>query len=752
MFHTAKNTLQKIRTKYKAFREKRRAREKKHFLKPEQKEKLVAFLNRYSLIFHYLLACSVCFVIEIISRHSFVSAFIFIFDRGLVFLYNSMIVFTSLHLVYFFRRRALMRTVISVAWLFLGTINGCILAKRVTPFTYTDVKLINDLFTMQSNYFSNGEALAVILLVASVLAGIIIPKYQGRQNRFASIGAIGLFAFFIPMVTQAAVNNNVLADYFENIAQGYEDYGFVYSFSASVMDQGMRAPQDYSQETVDTALSKVNPEASDSSELPNVICVLLESFIDPKEINFLNFSENPTPNFDHLYSNYSSGYLTVPVVGAGTANTEFEILTGMGMKYFGLGEYPYKTILKSTSCESVASDLGNNLGYGTHVVHNNGGNFYSRKNAFTQMGFDSFISKEMMNIQEYTPLGTWPTDNILIGEVEKALDSTEQQDFIYTITVQGHGAYPTEKVIENPEITVTGAENEAKNNEWEYYVNQIHEVDKFIANLTDMLSKRDEKTVVVFFGDHLPTMGLKDEDTKSQSIFNTKYVTWNNFGMKKTDQDLTSYQLLAAIMDQANIHEGTMFSFHQNSSYQLTEENSRDMELLQYDILYGKRYAYQGEDLYPASNLQMGVQDVTLERVEALDDGLHIYGTNFTPWSKAFVNGARVSTSFISDRELKISMNNFEEGANSLVVNQMGSSETIFRSSNEISYLKPVMEQPEPSEELPVDDTTENTPSSIDKAVNGGQQDEPSQTDDSDAPDHPADLDEEENGDLNLTE
>lgn len=247
-------------------------------------------------------------------------------------------------------------------------------------------------------------------------------------------------------------------------------------------------------------------------------------------------------------------------------------------------------------------------------------------------------------------------------------------------------------------------------------------------------------------------MGLKDEDTKSQSIFNTKYVTWNNFGMKKTDQDLTSYQLLAAIMDQANIHEGTMFSFHQNSSYQLTEENSRDMELLQYDILYGKRYAYQGEDLYPASNLQMGVQDVTLERVEALDDGLHIYGTNFTPWSKAFVNGARVSTSFISDRELKISMNNFEEGANSLVVNQMGSSETIFRSSNEISYLKPVMEQPEPSEELPVDDTTENTPSSIDKAVNGGQQDEPSQQDDSDAPDHPADLDEEENGDLNLTE
>ena len=726
MFHTAKNTLQKVATKYKGFREKRNARERKHILKPEQREHLIAALNRYSLIFHYLLACGVCFFIEVISRHSFGGAFMFMFDRGLAFLYNSMIVFTSL--VYFFRRRALMRTLISVVWLFLGIINGCILAKRVTPFTYTDLKLVNDLFTMQSNYFSKGEALAVILLVASVLAGIVYlwrkgPKYQGKQNRFASILAIGVFAFFIPMVTQAAVSNNILADYFENIAQGYEDYGFVYSFSASVVDQGMPSPRDYSQEQVEDALSRVNAKASDTDDLPNVICVLLESFIDPKEINFLNFSENPTPNFDSLYNNFSSGHLTVPVVGAGTANTEFEILTGMGMKYFGLGEYPYKTILKSTDCESIASDL-KHLGYGSHVVHNNGGNFYSRRNAFTQMGFDSFISKEMMNIQEYTPLGTWPTDDILIGAVEKALDSTKQQDFVYTITVQGHGAYPTEKVIENPEITVTGAETEAKNNEWEYYVNEIHEVDKFIANLTDMLSKRDEKTVVVFFGDHLPTMGLTNEDMKTGSIFQTKYVTWNNFGMKKINQDLTSYQLLAAITEQANIHEGTMFTHHQGSNYQSTEVSDRDMELLQYDILYGKRYAYHGENPYPASDLQMGVLDITVERMEEQEDGMHIFGSNFTPWSKVFINDTKVSTSFVSDTELLVSMGSFAEGHNSLLVNQMGSSDTVFRSSNAVSYLKQPTEQPDVTDETPVDDTMENTPSSIDKDVNGGRQKE----------------------------
>lgn len=711
MYNSIKETLHNFHAKYKSWKEKRAARERKHLLKPKQREKLIYILNRYSLIFHYLLACSVCFFIEVISRHSFADAFSFMFDRSLVFLYNSLIVFTSLHLVYFFRRRALMRTLISVIWLFLGTINGCVLLKRVTPFSYTDFKMVNDLFTMQSNYFSKQEALAVIVLVASVIGFIIFlwkkgPKYNGKQHRVLSILSIGAFALFIPVVTQAAVSNNILASYFENIAQGYKDYGFVYSFSASVVDRGMHAPENYSDETVKETLNKVTTPKSSAKEKPNIICVLLESFVVPSEINFLETSKNPVPNFEKLSADYSSGYLTVPVVGAGTANTEFEVLTGMGMQFFGLGEYPYKTILKTNSSESIASDL-KNLGYATSVVHNNGGNFYSRANAFSQMGFDNFTSKEMMDITEYTPLGTWPTDDILVSEVEKALNSTPQQDFVYTITVQGHGAYPTEKVIENPEITVTGAETEELNNQWEYYVNQIHEVDKFIANLTEMLSKRDEKTVVVFFGDHLPTMGLENSDMKSGSIFKTRYVTWNNFGMKKIDRELSSTQLLAAVTDQLGIHEGTMFRLHQNNDFQSVDSYSEDMELLQYDVLYGKRFAYDQKDLYPASDLVMGVQDVVIDDLSVDDKVLYLTGQNFTRWSKVFINGEKVSTTYIDGTHLKVSLNSLDEGTNSIMVNQMGSSETVFRSSNEVTFDKPVVT--ETSADTPDNNTTDST-------------------------------------------
>ena len=58
----------------------------------------------------------------------------------------------------------------------------------------------------------------------------------------------------------------------------------------------------------------------------------------------------------------------------------------------------------------------------------------SRANAFSMMGFDTFQSKEMLDITDYTPLGSWPTDDILVGATIDAMASTDTPDFIYTIT------------------------------------------------------------------------------------------------------------------------------------------------------------------------------------------------------------------------------------------------------------------------------------------------------------------------------
>lgn len=681
----------------------------------EKYYKMIAFLNKYSLVFHFILACMLTFAIEVISRRDFLSTISFLHNHTLAYLYNAFIVFASLSIVYLFRCRAQLRVLISGLWLFLGTINGLILSNRVTPFSYTDLKCISDLFAMQNtNYFTAEEATLVVGVVVAffVFLGFFFakgPKYQGKRHFvLGPVSIAALLLVGLPITTQAAQGSNILASYFSNIAQGYADYGFVYGFSTSVVGRGMSKPDDYSEETVDAIETLVNSSkeqttVSKGSE-PNIICVLLESFTDPYEVNFLNMSEDPIPNFHNLERNYSTGYLTVPVVGAGTANTEFEVLTGMSMQYFGTGEYPYKTILKQTDCESIASDLSK-IGYGTHVVHNNTATFYSRNNAFSMMGFDTFTSKELMNITQYTPNGNWPTDDILVQETVKALDSTkDQSDFVYTITVEGHGDYPTEKILTDPAIKVTGAATEESNNQWEYYVNMIHEVDDFIGDLISAVDRRGEDTIVVMFGDHLPTMGLSDSDMKSSDIFKTKYITWNNMGLPKEDADLTAYQLLSQITDQAGIHEGTMFNYHQTQRNSETYLNG--LENLQYDLLYGKRYTYGGEDLYPATDLQMDVEDVTISNLRKNSDRniLAVYGSRFTKNAKIFVNGEKVPTNYISSALVTTSLDNVKDG-DTISVNILGSKGILLRTGvDEVVY-----EDPDVIHETETEDPTETT-------------------------------------------
>lgn len=708
--------------------------QKLHFLKdllPKKKPhsekyyKRIEFMNKYSLVFHFILACLLVFIIEVISRRDFVSAVTFISNHTLAYLYNAFIIFASLSLVYLTKYRAQFRLLISGAWIFLGTVNGLILSNRITPFSYTDLKCISDLFAMQNTtYFTAEEATIVVAVVVSffVFLGLFFakgPRYQGpRRKVLGPVSIAALLLVALPVTTQAAQSSNILASYFSNIAQGYSDYGFVYGFSTSVVGRGMDKPEDYSEETIEAIQTLVDSASSATAvatgNQPNIICVLLESFADPYEVNYLEMSEDPIPTFHYLEENYSSGYLTVPVVGAGTANTEFEILSGMSMQYFGTGEYPYKTILKQTDCESIASDLSQ-IGYSTHVVHNNTATFYSRNNAFSMMGFDSFTSKELMNIYSYTPNGNWPTDDVLVQETVKAMDSTVgQSDFVYTITVEGHGDYPSEKILENPDIIVSGAADEASNNQWEYYVNMIHEVDEFVSDLITAVNNRGEDTIIVFFGDHLPTMGLTDEDMASGDIFKTKYITWNNMGLEKEDADLTAYQLLAHVTDQVGIHEGTIFRYHQTQAN--SETYSSGLENLQYDLLYGNRYAYGGEDLYPASELVMDVEDVVITSVRknTNNNTLTVYGSNFTKNTKIFVNGTKVPTTYLNSALITTSLDNVEHG-DVITVNILGSKSILLRAGvGEVIYEDPdiiveTTETEEPTESTETETTETET-------------------------------------------
>ena len=709
-------------------KEKRAFVKEKFFTKHEKEHsekfyKVMNILNSYSLIWHGLLSMVVVFLVELASRWSIISAFSFLAKSPWAYVYNSFIVFASLTLVYLFRRRAFARLIICSFWIIMGIINGIVLSNRVTPFGFADLTVVSDLLTMLDTYIS--PAMMVIIIVSS-LAFIFVcaliyvhgPVYQGEQKRILSLASILTVVFIaIPATTTVAQENNIVAGYFTNIAQGYMDYGFVYSFSSGFVNWGMKEPENYDEAVIDALMQAVQSEKPVTTVTtengPNIITVLMESFVDPNEFNFMTYSQDPTPFYHYLEDNYTSGYLTMPVVGAGTANAEFEILTGMKLHYFGTGEYPYKTILKEVeNCESIASYL-KSIGYGTHAVHNNGGNFYSRVNAFSKMGFDTFTSKELMNITEFTPNEGWAEDSILAEETIKTLTSTPGPDLTYVITVGQHGVYPEEKVIENPYCEVYGLATEEETNAWTYYMHQANKTDQFLQELITYLEQLDEDTIVVFWGDHLPTMGLEDEDMVSGDIYKTKYVTWNNFGLEQNDKDLYAYQLMADIFNQVGVHDGTMMAYHQTQSDNPDQQAYIDgIEQLQYDILYGNRYCYDGNiNKYPATDIIMGIDEVVISEMyphtdEEGTNWIVLKGESFTKWSRVYVNGEKIGTTYVSGNELWVKASKVDDG-DKIVVNQNGSKSTIFRSSNEFIYVAPPAA--DEADAAPVSESTEST-------------------------------------------
>ena len=251
-----------------------------------------------------------------------------------------------------------------------------------------------------------------------------------------------------------------------------------------------------------------------------------------------------------------------------------------------------------------------------------------------------------------TPMG-WAKDKILTGEIGKILDSTDGSDYIYTISVQGHGDYPSdypEGFV--PEITVTGFFDTAKEKAFTYYVNQIHEMDDFLRELTAMLESRDEETVLVMYGDHLPGFSFTDEVLENGDIYQTQYVVWSNFSLPSEKENLESYQLAAHVQQMLGMSEGYLTKFHQKRKD--TPDYLKDLKILEYDILYGNCDLYGGENPFQATNLIMGQNDITITNAYNYKDYVCVEGSNFNDYSVVYINDKAYPTEIINSHLLRV--------------------------------------------------------------------------------------------------
>ncbi len=593
-------------------------------------------------------------VIECLHRRSIKAGFTFIIEEPFSYFINVVLLMAMLSVCLLFRERLFWAFLFSLFWLILGIINCVILGNRVSPFSFNDIKVFSSVASIVRQYMGIPQiAGAIVFLgfctVITVYLRRRIPKIDRRKHILRDM--IFLSVFMICGVLSVYAGKRQFK-HTGNITLTYLYDGFVYCFTDSVMNAGIQKPIDYSEHRIHTIQNSLNQydaeKYRETDQKPNVIFVQLESFFDVNNMRYYSYSEDPTPYFHKLINNYSSGLLSVPAFGAGTVNTEFEVLTGMSIENFALCEYPYQTILKEQTCESLAYNLQEE-GYATAVIHNNRGTFYSRNQVFKHLGFDVFDSVEYMNDLDYNSIN-WVKDSILPGQIIERMKSTPQKDFIYTITVQLHGKYPT-KAPENPyNLTLVGEKNEDTKNAFEYYINECHETDLFIRQLIAEVKALGEDTVIVFFGDHLPTLDITDSDLQYQNTYQTTYVIWDNIGLEQKDKNLNAYQLSSHVMGKLGYSNGVLTRFHQlhadNPYYDM------NLHLLEYDMLYGKKYIYGGVDRYDASLLQLGLYPITIENVRQGTDVVVVTGEHFTESSCIFINGHKQETKFVDENAL----------------------------------------------------------------------------------------------------
>lgn len=611
------------------------------------------------LPFYLLLAFVMTVLVECLARHSVIGGLTFIFISPLAFLTNYGIILLTLLPALLFRRRLAATILLSLPWLTLAITDFVLLLFRVTPLSAVDLTLITSVASIITVYLKVWQVVLVVALLVGAVAGVVFlfiksPRFDRRLKLFAIAYPSAVAALVLTIIGGFAVGQ--LSDRFPNLTNAYSDYGFTYCFSMSVVDKGVDKPEGYDSGAITDILDDLIPEDPTPDTTPNVIFVQMESFFDPNYLEGVTFSENPTPNFTAIKEQFPSGALYIPVIGAGTVNTEFEILTGMNVNHFGAGEYPYRSIIAKKTCETIAYDLLAS-GYRTHAIHNHEGNFYDRNEVYAHLGFENFTSLEYFLNPTFNVNG-WAQDVILTDEILHRLTSTAERDFVFTVSVQGHGRYPDEYVPEEGDVVVTdGIEDEIVLSHYNYLIKQFSEMDTFIGDLYEAVMAYGEPTVLVFYGDHLPSIARDEGIVLQTGEYETEYVMVSNFDLPTEGTPvggpLYAYQVFPAVLEAIGNTEGVMNRFHR--TYRDSEEYQELLQQLEYNVLYDDCSAY--DHPYEPTDMVMGGRRISITGCSTDEEYLYVTGENFTPYSSVVIDGRKRKTEFIDNSTLRVSLN-----------------------------------------------------------------------------------------------
>ena len=628
------------------------------------------------------------FATEFLLRGTFEDVITLIKEKPGVVLANYLLILMLTSIFFLVKRKYMVYFISFMVILGVAITTFFLMKVRGIPLTFSDLYSIGEAMEIADKYINKTMIIIAVICLAFLIAvAVFLYKLDCDTKRFKLINFVLIFivsiGFFSTVRSQQS--KNIMQFKRWDIPASYKCNGLTYSTVESCVKYIRKKPNDYSQAKIQEIKDKVDKaEASDNRTLnnkkPNILFVQLEAFMDPTEVKGIKYSEDPIPNFRKLTQTFTHGMASAPTTGGGTVRTEFEVMTGNNIDYLTPGEIPYNTILKSKYYNSVATTLKSE-GYKAHAVHNFQGNFYGRNNAYAKLGFDDFTSKEYMSNYELNER-EWVKDVILTKYIEKALDSTKDSDLVYTVSVQGHSSYPTDAENYDFPIKVSGTLDQKVLNQMYYYVNQIKGTDDFIGELVDMVNKRDEDTIILFYSDHMPKLKIFEDDDFYLDKYKAPFAFYANFDIEKYDIDeIESYELSSLMFKEAGLKYGPMERF--NTYMKDDPEFSKMQDLIEYDVLFGKSYYINDDEKAKKNTLKMGVEDIVINNIETKGNKMIIHGANFTTNSRVYLNDKQVDKKFIDENTLEVDK---IDNLDTISIKQIGRNSVVLSSTQDFKY------------------------------------------------------------------
>ncbi len=419
---------------------------------------------------------------------------------------------------------------------------------------------------------------------------------------------------------------------FWNQSTNYQANGFVGGMLYNTDVPGMARPDGYSAETMHALADKyaavaerINENRTPAAlEDVNVVMVLSETFTDPTRLEPVEFAEDPIPFTRSLSGRTTSGNMLASKFGGGTANMEFGALTGMSLALFQPQmNTPYQMLVPDFARFPSLAGYFDGLGHRTTAIHPFLPSLYRRGEVYPVLGFEHAEFAEQMAHQDRLENSPYISDAAAFRETTEHIERSDEPLFVNLVTMQNH--FPMAGSYSDP-IPVTGLDDPVVRANAEHYARGLSHSDDALRRFVESMDRSEEKTVMLFYGDHLPAFWPPEVRRANgrRTILETPFLVYANFGDQPARRLPTTspihfgnrvfeaadapvppyYALLAELEKEVPAMEHLMMIGADNREIAVGDLSSRarelvhDYRLVLYDLSVGQRYV-QADMFYP---------------------------------------------------------------------------------------------------------------------------------------------------------